>query len=231
MKKKNLISSLVVLVLFITLVAIIFLTSEGNHFKDVGITGAVTLLERDDLFVINTHVPYIGEIEGTDLIAENWQDIYSYQDELPSNKSTPILVYCRSGTMSSNVAKQLYELGYSQIYNLEGGMSAWQASGRKIIQSIEETGETKEFNIIANNWQFIPESIEVNLGDKVRLNIKSIEGYHGIAMFDFGINEYLVPEDEVSVEFLADKKGTFNFFCNVPCGIGHRNMGGQLIVK
>jgi heme/copper-type cytochrome/quinol oxidase subunit 2 len=230
MKKKNLISYLVVLVLFITLVATIFLTNEGNDFKDVSITGAATLLERDDVFVINTHTPYIGEIEGTDLIAENWQDIYSYQDELPSNKSTPILVYCRSGTMSSNVAKQLYELGYSQIYNLEGGMSAWQASGEKIIQNIEEI-EAKEFNIIANNWQFIPESIEVNLGDKVRLNIKSVEGYHGISLFDFGINEYLAPEDKVSVEFLADKKGIFNFFCNVPCGIGHRNMSGQLIVK
>jgi rhodanese-related sulfurtransferase len=190
-----------------------------------------SFIESEEVFVINTHTPYIGEIEGTDLIAEEWDNMILYQNQLPEDKDTPLAIYCRSGRMAQTSAKKLEEMGYKNIYNLEGGMNSWQSSGREIVQNIEETGEIKEFNIIANNWNFIPKEIEVNLGDRVILNIKSVEGSHGIALFDFGINEYLVPEDEVSVEFIADKKGVFNFFCNVPCGHGHSSMGGQLIVK
>jgi cytochrome c oxidase subunit 2 len=39
------------------------------------------------------------------------------------------------------------------------------------------------------------------------------------------------PGSSKTVTFVADKAGTFKFFCNVPCGEGHREMTGQLVVN
>ncbi len=231
MKNKNLFHYLTILVLLLVLIGAIFIKPNPTSYGETDVNGALLLMEDENLFIINTHTPYVGEIEGTDLIAEDWENMISYVDQLPEDKETPILVYCRSGRMAETSAEQLADLGYNNVYSLTGGMNAWQESGRNLIQNVEQTGETKEFNLIASNWNFIPNKIEVNLGDEVILNMKSVEGYHGIALLDFGVNEYLAPGEEVSVNFIADKQGTFSFFCNVPCGSGHRDMGGQFIVN
>ncbi len=96
---------------------------------------------------------------------------------------------------------------------------------------IELTGETKEFEIIATNWNFSPSLIEVNKGDKVELHLQSEEGTHGFTILEFGVSETLTPGEDVHTEFIADKLGTFNFFCSVPCGRGHGAMRGLLVVK
>lgn len=93
------------------------------------------------------------------------------------------------------------------------------------------TGEIKEFDMTAKNWEFVPNTIEVNLGDKVELYVESVDVTHGFRLPEFGINERLEPGNTVNVEFIADKKGTFSFSCSVPCGSGHGRMNGKLIVK
>ena len=89
----------------------------------------------------------------------------------------------------------------------------------------------KEFSMIAKKWQFDPSTINVKQGDKVRLKIKSIDVTHGFSLLDFNVNENLEPGKEITVEFVADKKGEFSFFCSVFCGEGHSGMKGKLIVE
>jgi len=116
-------------------IMLIFLFVSEKSVTNLNVEEFEKILNSDPVFVINTHTPYIGEIEGTNLVAENWQNIVFYKNELPEDKSTPIAVYCRSGSMSSSVAQQLSDLGYTKIYNLEGGMNSWEQSGRKIIKA------------------------------------------------------------------------------------------------
>ncbi len=89
--------------------------------------------EERDLFVLNVHTPYEGELAGTDAFIEDWENIAAHQDVLPLDKSRPLLVYCRSGRMSSSAVKQLETLGYETIYHLEGGMRAWNDAGLPLI--------------------------------------------------------------------------------------------------
>ena len=91
--------------------------------------------------------------------------------------------------------------------------------------------EIKEFDIIAKQWTFSPNPITVNEGDKVILNIESIDVTHGFVLSAFSVSERLTPGQTTKVEFTADKKGTFSFFCNVFCGSGHGSMRGTLIVN
>ena len=93
----------------------------------------------------------------------------------------------------------------------------------------------KEFTIRASNWKFDPSEIRVNEGDKVILHIigddnGAGEG-HGFSLTEFEINKEITEGETTTVEFVADKKGTFEFFCSVICGEGHREMRGQLIVE
>src|SRR3989344_6167045 len=85
------------------------------------------------LFVLNVHTPYQGKLDKTDAIIEDWQSIAQHKNQLPQDKNEPILVYCRSGRMSESAAQQLKDLGYKTIYDLKGGMRAWNTAGLDII--------------------------------------------------------------------------------------------------
>ena len=45
------------------------------------------------------------------------------------DKSKPVFLYCKSGGRSAKAAAKLEELGFKNIYNLEGGMMKWNAAG------------------------------------------------------------------------------------------------------
>ena len=60
--------------------------------------------------------------------------------------------------------------------------------------------------------------------------MESVEGEHGIAIPQFGISETLPLGEDVHAEFIADEKGTFGFYCNVPCGSGHSSMDGIIVI-
>jgi rhodanese-related sulfurtransferase len=90
------------------------------------------MLTHKDFTLLNVKTPYIGEIAGTDLYIP-YDQLTARATELPQNKDAKILVYCRSGTESAMAAQTLVGLGYTNIWNLTGGMNAWQASGRILI--------------------------------------------------------------------------------------------------
>lgn len=88
---------------------------------------AVGLIRDDSVFVLDVHTPQQLHIPGTDEFIA-YDQIEENQDKLPSDKSTPILVYCRSGGMSAPAARTLSKLGYTNIYDLEGGIEAYRHS-------------------------------------------------------------------------------------------------------
>jgi len=79
-------------------------------------------------FVVNVHVPFEGDIAGTD-VAIPFDRIRADAGLLPKDRSTPLALYCRSGTMSAIAATDLAGLGYTDIVELDGGMNAWTEAG------------------------------------------------------------------------------------------------------
>ncbi len=51
------------------------------------------------------------------------------EDELPEDKSTTILLYCRSGNRSQAAAQTLLDLGYTDVRDLETGIKGWKDAG------------------------------------------------------------------------------------------------------
>jgi rhodanese-related sulfurtransferase len=103
----------------------------GGSYADVSVEGLTAILENKDFPLINVHIPYEGEIEGTDEFIP-FNEIEANLDKLPTDKNARIVLYCRSGSMSAQAAQTLVELGYNDVWNLDGGMIAWKNSGRPL---------------------------------------------------------------------------------------------------
>jgi rhodanese-related sulfurtransferase len=72
-----------------------------------------------------------GHIEGATHI-----DFYgaSFDQSLSTlNKEQEVYVYCRSGGRSYKTAEKLEALGFKKVYNLDGGIGAWQAADKKVV--------------------------------------------------------------------------------------------------
>ncbi len=142
------------------------------------------------------------------------------------------LIACQQQTIKSMpVAKETQEI------QEEAQESTTTAVDEEVV-SVAEKEETsakepplKEFTMTAKRFEFSPSTIEVDQGDKVRIKITSLDVAHGFSLTAFGISERLEPGKEVTVEFNADRKGEFVFFCSVPCGSGHGAMRGKLVVN
>jgi heme/copper-type cytochrome/quinol oxidase subunit 2 len=89
----------------------------------------------------------------------------------------------------------------------------------------------KTIDVVASRFQFEPATISVVQGDYVRLRLRSADRTHAFAIKAFRVKA-LIPKmgGEVTVDFVADRAGTFDFTCAEYCGTGHSGMKGRLVV-
>ncbi len=106
---------------------------EGGTYTDVSVKGLTAMLDSKDFELVNVHVPYAGEIDQTDTFVP-FDQIEANINAFPTDKDAKIVVYCRSGGMSAVSARELVRLGYTNVYNLDGGMNAWIAAGEELLQ-------------------------------------------------------------------------------------------------
>ena len=97
--------------------------------------------------------------------------------------------------------------------------------------SMMEEGTVKEFIVESKGLNFTPNEIKVKVGDTVRVTYKNTLGKHDWTLDEFNAKTQMLDAgQEETVEFVADKAGTFEFYCSVA---GHRAAGmkGMLIVE
>jgi rhodanese-related sulfurtransferase len=104
------------------IVCILLLTAcDEKGFETIDSNSAMSLIE-DNAIVIDVRTVdefNTGHIDGAINIPVDSIDGISY------DKDATIIVYCASGMRSSNAAKTLIDLGYTNVYNLDGGLINW----------------------------------------------------------------------------------------------------------
>lgn len=103
-------------------------TVEGGSYKSVSSSELNTMLENKDFVFINVHIPFAGNIPGTDLSIP-YNEIEQNLSQLPADKAAKIVLYCRSGRMSQIAAEKLVSLGYTNVWDHKGGMVDWEQAG------------------------------------------------------------------------------------------------------
>ena len=88
-------------------------------------------VEKRQLLDVRTPEEFAsGSIDGA--INVDWNSTDFSKNVSTYDKSQPIFVFCKVGGRSSESAAKLAELGFKEIYNLEGGIMKWNASGHAV---------------------------------------------------------------------------------------------------
>lgn len=99
------------------------------------------------------------------------------------------------------------------------------------VANSQAESTVKEFTLDSFNFGYSMDTIEVNQGDTVTINLTSSDGFHDWVVDEFGAaTEKINAGENTSVTFVADQVGTFEFYCSVG---SHRARGmvGTLVVN
>jgi rhodanese-related sulfurtransferase len=119
---------------FISVLAFFSVLPAAAASRNLSAAEARVLLQQDSrtyLLDVRTPEEYRQvRIEGARLIPID--QFLRRLSEVPVDR--PILVYCAVGSRSSQVASYLARQGYSDVYNMEGGIWGWQLRGFPVLQ-------------------------------------------------------------------------------------------------
>jgi rhodanese-related sulfurtransferase len=109
--------------------------AEAKGFKNVGAEEFDKLAANKTNVVLDVRrtVEFTsGHIAGAILIDWNGADFAQKVSAL--DKSKTYLVYCAVGGRSSRACEKMSSLGFTNIYNLEGGITAWKKAGKPVAE-------------------------------------------------------------------------------------------------
>jgi len=106
-------------------------------YIDIGPDDLARMLEDKNFTLIDVHIPEQSHIPKTDQFIP-YNTITQNQDLLPKDKDAPIVLYCRSGSMSREASQTLLEMGYSNVFDLTGGINAWKSMGYEVSDAFLE---------------------------------------------------------------------------------------------
>jgi cytochrome c oxidase subunit 2 len=105
------------------------------------------------------------------------------------------------------------------------------AAPRPELAAAAAADEPRVNQIVAKRLTWEPAEIQVAVGERVRLVLRTADGLHGIELKKFKINKEIPRGNKpVTLEFTADEAGRFPFLCSEYCGDGHDDMKGVLVV-
>jgi len=105
--------------------------AQGGAYTEISVNELQSMLKDKDFTLVNVHIPFEGDIPNTD-VSIPYDQIAQNLDQLPADKNAKIVLYCRSDRMSTIASETLVGLGYTNIYNLDGGMVTWENTGLEL---------------------------------------------------------------------------------------------------
>ena len=195
-------------VLFLACVTLIVFNPCALAHTDVTAEQARDLIEStNDLVVVDVREPYeycdaAGHITGALNYPLSSGILEAHYEELP--KDGPVLVVCRSGRRSNVAANFLDSKGFSMVYDMMGGMSAWiweTEPCKDDSEPIESAG--------MNTYVFLP-------GQSTMVQTGGIAGVHWTYSVE-GLFQLTVDPNEGTASFVhVDANATTTTHCNAP---------------
>jgi rhodanese-related sulfurtransferase len=106
---------------------------NGGSYQSITPSELNAMMKNKDFVFINVHVPIADNIPDTDLsISYDQISAPENLDRLPAGTAAKIVLYCRGGRMSEIAATELVSLGYTNVWNLAGGMVGWEQTGYEL---------------------------------------------------------------------------------------------------
>lgn len=118
--------SLFVGILVLIVIFFFVITSEKDGIMKIEVKTLQNKLKNEEITLLD--VRELSEYEGGHIERAVNAPLSSLDaNQLSYPKDEPIYVICRSGNRSAQAASQLQNAGYTEIYDVSGGMMAWES--------------------------------------------------------------------------------------------------------
>jgi cytochrome c oxidase subunit 2 len=91
--------------------------------------------------------------------------------------------------------------------------------------------EPRVVEIVARRFRYEPEEVPLRVGERVVIEVKSIDFVHGMNIPDLDQRFDLMPGRLTRFEVRPTRPGTIDFVCDNFCGDGHEQMHGRFVVS
>ena len=95
----------------------------------------------------------------------------------------------------------------------------------------DQAPNRREFSVIARDYRFVPNRIEVSQNDLVKLTIQSEDHAYSLTIDAYRVSKRVPAGGATTLEFRADRTGTFPFYSNMTSDSRHAEMRGELVVR
>ena len=89
----------------------------------------------------------------------------------------------------------------------------------------------REFTLTARNYNFSPNRVEATQDDLIKLTVQSEDVAYGFTIEEYRLSKRVPAGGTTTIEFRADRAGTFTFYSNLSNDTRHSQMRGQLVVR
>jgi cytochrome c oxidase subunit 2 len=113
---------------------------------------------------------------------------------------------------------------------LGGTAGVWHLA-RAASQEYERPPVVRHVTVTAKRYAFIPDRIETNRDDILRITLVAEDVPHGFTIDEYRIVKRVMPGHEVTFEFRTDRPGRFVFYCGMTADERCGEMHGDLVVR
>lgn len=146
-------------ILSLLFISAVLISCQGQTSKKVEVVDTKTFAEKlkstenPQLLDVRTPEEFsVDHLEKATNVNWNGDDFAAKAEKL--DKSKPVFVYCKVGGRSNQAANKLSEMGFTQVYDMQGGIMKWKSNGMNLEDN--STGEkvgisTEEFQKLVNS--------------------------------------------------------------------------------
>jgi heme/copper-type cytochrome/quinol oxidase subunit 2 len=100
-----------------------------------------------------------------------------------------------------------------------------------VARGQEQAPNKREITLTARNYRFAPNRIEVAQDDLVKLTVQSEDVAYSLTIDEYRVSKRVPAGGSTTLEFRADRAGTFAFYSNLTNDARHAQMKGELVVR
>jgi rhodanese-related sulfurtransferase len=157
--------------------------AEDSTYTDVSVSEAKKMIEEGNVFILDVRTP--AEFEAAHIreaVSIPFKNVPSHDPvELPSSGLLParinevptdkaVIVYCLTGGRSLSASKLLVENGYTNVYNVNGGITAWIDAGYPVKSTFLDNSGIKGFIKKPLKKQIKCALLYLRMGDDLKAN-------------------------------------------------------------
>ena len=101
----------------------------------------------------------------------------------------------------------------------------------RLFAAQEQPPNRREFTVVARDYRFVPARIEVLQDDLVKLTVQSEDVAYSLTIDEYRLSKRIPAGGATTIEFRADRPGTFPFYSNMTSDSRHADMRGELVIR